>query len=102
MANASPRTTVTTRKAGNSVAYSTKSGALPEGERQKDAAQYIADMILELRNMAKANKLFQVMVPLEYACYEAFAIANKVESPPEEVERLNEISKFSENLENER
>ena len=43
--------------------------------------------------MAKAAKLFQVMVPLEYAYYEAFAVANRVEVPPEEAERLREFER---------
>lgn len=101
-ANVSPRMTISTRNTGVSEPSAINGILLPPGERQKDTAQYIADMILELRNMAKANQLFQVMVPLEYAYYEAFAVANKVEAPPEEVERLNELSKMSENIENER
>ncbi len=67
--------------------------------RQRDTAQYVADMILELRNMAKAAKLFQVLVPLEYAYYEAFTVANRVTVPPEELERLRELSKAGEGYE---
>ena len=67
--------------------------------QQRETAQYIADMILELRNMAKSAQLFQVMVPLEYSYYEAFAVANKVEVPPEEAERLRELSKVAAELE---
>ena len=63
--------------------------------RQRETAQYIADMILELRNMAKSVQLFQVMVPLEYSYYEAFAVANRVDAPAGEVERLRELSKAS-------
>ena len=48
-------------------------------------------MILELRNMAKAAKLFAVMVPLEYAYYEAFSTANRVAVPPMEIERLRKL-----------
>lgn len=59
---------------------------------QHDTAQYVADMILELRNMAKAAKLFTVMVPLEYAYYEAFSRANRVTVPPEEIERLRALA----------
>ena len=66
--------------------------AAPTPARQKETAQYIADMILELRNMAKSVRLFQVMVPLEYAYYEAFGIANRVDVPPGEADRLREIS----------
>ena len=70
-------------------------GFAPIEKQQKETAQYIADMILELRNMAKSAQLFQVMVPLEYSYYEAFAVANKVEVPPEEAERLRELSKVA-------
>jgi hypothetical protein len=60
--------------------------------RQRETAQYIADMILELRNLAKAAKLFNITVPLEYAYYEAFSVANRVDVPPEEVARLRRLS----------
>ncbi len=60
-------------------------------KRQRDTAQYIADMILELRNMARAAKLFTVMVPLEYAYYEAFSMANQVVVPLIEIERLRKL-----------
>jgi len=58
-----------------------------------ETAQYVADMVLELRNIAKAAKLWKVMVPLEFAYYEAYAVANRVDVPPEEVERLRQLSK---------
>ena len=70
-----------------------KKSILPPDNRQRETAQYIADMILELRNMAKSAQLYQVMVPLEYAYYEAFSVANKVEVPPEEAERIRALSK---------
>ena len=70
-----------------------KKSNLPPDKRQRETAQYIADMILELRNMAKSAQLYQVMVPLEYAYYEAFSVANKVEVPPEEAERIRVLSK---------
>ncbi len=93
------RATVHTRKAGKpSTNASIGVGDSPD-IRRKEAAQYISDLILELRNLAKANELFHVMVPLEYAYYEAFAAANKVEAPASEVERLKELSKVSEGLE---
>ena len=68
---------------------------------QLETAQYVADMILELRNMAKAVQLYTVMVPLEYAYYEAFSRANRVRVPPEEIERLRllaELAKETEKL----
>jgi hypothetical protein len=39
------------------------------------------------------------MVPLEYAYYEAFTVANRVEVPEGEVERIKELSKASQELE---
>lgn len=68
-------------------------GSAADAQRTRETAQYVSDMILELRNMAKAAKLFQVMVPLEYAYYEAFAVANRVDVPPEEAERLREFER---------
>lgn len=70
------------------------SGGAPMSQRQ--TAEYLVDIILELRNLARINKLFTVMVPLEYAYYEAFGIANRVDVPPEEVERIKALSKIGE------
>ena len=70
------------------------SGALTP--QQRDTAQYVADMILELRNMAKAVKLYSVVLPLEYAYYEAFSMANKVMVPQAEIDRIRELSRAAE------
>lgn len=67
----------------------------PRSLNPQETGQYISDMILELRNMAKAAKLFKVMVPLEFAYYEAFSAANKVEIPPDEAQRLAELSRVA-------
>lgn len=67
--------------------------------RQRDTAEYISEMILELRNLARVQQLYTVMVPLEYAYYEAFSVANRVEVPDGEVERIKELSKTSQKLE---
>jgi hypothetical protein len=61
--------------------------------RRKDLANYIADMILELRNMAKANNMPTLLGLLEVSFYEAFSIANQVEIPAEELEKLRELSR---------
>jgi hypothetical protein len=68
-------------------------------QRQRDTAEYISEMILELRNLARAHQLYTVMVPLEYAYYEAFTAANRVEVPQGEIERIKELSKISHDLE---
>ena len=65
-------------------------------ERQRDTAEYLADMILELRNLARSAGLHRVMVPLEFAYYEAFGTAHKVEVPPGEVERIKALSRAGE------
>ncbi len=62
-------------------------------QQQRETAQYVADMILELRNMAKAARLFTITVPLEYSYYEAFSIANRVQVPEGELERLRELAR---------
>ena len=95
--------------AAQDTAQATRSGGITGDDTPKmdqailqhDTAQYVADMILELRNMAKAAKLYTVMVPLEYAYYEAFSRANRVSVPPEEIERLKllaDAAKQSENV----
>ena len=67
--------------------------------QQRDTAHYVADMILELRNLAKGAKLHAVMVPLEYAYYEAFTAANRVDVPPDEITRINGLSQTLKKLE---
>jgi hypothetical protein len=77
------------------VSSSETSEGVAEGltAQQQDTAQYVADMILEMRNLAKAARLFTITVPLEYAYYEAFSIANRVKVPPEELERIRHLEK---------
>ena len=67
-------------------------------ERQRETAEYLADMILEFRNLARSMQLYTVMVPLEYAYYEAFGFANKVEIPAHEIERIKVLSKVGEDM----
>ncbi|MCX7351511.1 MAG: hypothetical protein NTZ54_19020 [Alphaproteobacteria bacterium] len=69
-----------------------------KADRQRDTAEYLADMILELRNLARSFELHTIMVPLEFAYYEAFGFAHKVEVPPGEVERIRALSKSAESL----
>lgn len=64
-------------------------------ERQQAIAQYISDMILELRNMAKSANLVKVLVPLEFAYYEAFSEANRVVVPEAERQRLERLSRMA-------
>ena len=60
--------------------------------RDREAAHYIADMILELRNIAKAEGLSGLQGFLELTYYEAFAAANKTVVPEEEYERLESMA----------
>ena len=76
------------------VQHSTRKTIVPDLETQRqETAQYVADMILELRNMAKAVKLHNVMAPLEYAYYEAFSVANQVDVPQDEIDRIRSLTK---------
>ena len=61
--------------------------------QDRELAQYIADMLLELRNMAKAAGLTTLLGLLEISFCEAFSIANKVEIPPGEIEKLKRLAK---------
>ena len=65
--------------------------------RQRDIAEYLANMILELRNLARSAQLHTIMVPLEFAYYEAFGTAHRVDVPEAEVERIRELSRTAEN-----
>lgn len=58
----------------------------------QEAAQYIADMVMELRNLAKAEKLHALREYLEVAYYEAFMQAHKTEVPPGEQEYLEQLA----------
>ncbi len=61
----------------------------------RETAQYIADMVLELRNMAKSLEMKTLQGLLEVSFYEAFSVANKTIIPEGEIEHLRELSKAS-------
>ena len=67
-------------------------------QRQRDTAEYLSDMILELRNLARSVKLHTVMVPLEFAYYEAFGVAHRVDVPSAEIERIRSLSRAAEEM----
>jgi hypothetical protein len=98
---------MTRRRAQASASAATDANALkivvPDGltpaERQRETAEYLADMILELRNLARGAKLHMVMVPLEYAYYEAFGAAHRVDVPEAEIERIKRLTRASEDAE---
>lgn len=64
-----------------------------KNSQEIEMAQYIADMLLELRNMAKSADLPTLLGLLELSFCEAFSIANRVEIPPGEIEELKRLSK---------
>lgn len=66
-----------------------------ENRTQRETAQYIADISLELRNLAKHNKLQTLQGLLEVTFYEAFSAANKIEIPENEIEHLKTLSRAS-------
>lgn len=59
----------------------------------QEVAQYIADMLIEMRNMAKASGFKTLWGLLEISFCEAFSMANKVEIPPGEIEKLNRLAR---------
>lgn len=59
----------------------------------QEVAQYLADMLIEMRNMAKAAGFKTLWGLLEISFCEAFSIANKVEIPPGEIEKLNRLAR---------
>ena len=60
-----------------------------------ETAQYVAEMLLELRNMAKSTDMKTLLGLLEGSFYEAFSVANKVLIPEGEIEHLRELSRAS-------
>ena len=66
---------------------------LEKEAQQRELAQYIADMLLELRNMARAAGFKTLLGLLEISFCEAFSVANKVEIPPGEIEKLRRLGK---------
>jgi hypothetical protein len=68
-----------------------KSAAL----KKRETAQYIADMVLELRNLTRGLDMKSLQGLLEVTFYEAATEANRVEIPPEEIEHLRILGQAS-------
>ena len=62
---------------------------------KRETAQYISEMALELRNLAKAHNLQSLQGLLEVAYYEAFSASTQIEPPPGELEHLATLSRAS-------
>ncbi len=80
------------------AAFKSRGPRLGSAETQRETAQYITDMVLELRNLARSAELKTLSGLLEIAFYEAFSLANKVEIPPAEVERLKALEAAAKNV----
>jgi hypothetical protein len=77
----------------NGILAETQSRSKPGASvSPRETALYIADMVLELRNLAKSTQLKSVQGLLEVTYYEAFSEANKVEIPQGETEFLETLS----------
>ena len=61
--------------------------------QEREMAQYIADMLLEMRNMARSAGFPMLLGLLELSFCEAFSIANRVEIPVGEIEKLKRLAK---------
>lgn len=97
LASAAPEYSTST-VGGEKIAIKGRQAAT--GPVAKDVANYVAEMILELRNISKSAKLYKVMVPLEFAYYEAFNAANQVDISAAELERIRELTAVGEALAN--
>jgi hypothetical protein len=71
----------------NLEVHMTRKSTLKKKSDHKEIAQYIADMVLELRIMAKSADLKTLQGLLEVSFYEAFSAANRVDIPPEYLDK---------------
>jgi len=62
---------------------------------KRETAQYIADLSLEMRNLAKSCNMPTLQGLLEVAYYEAFTMATDIQVPAGEAEHLQELSRAS-------
>ncbi len=76
---------------GPRIAVQSKNGN--GSQLPQEVAHYLADMTLELRNMAKSAGLKTLQGLLEISYYEAFSNANPVVMPEGEAEKLAEMSR---------
>jgi hypothetical protein len=61
-------------------------------DRQRETAEYIADLLLGLRKTAKRNELSFLVHLLEMAFYEAYVVAMQVEPDMAAIDALSQIS----------
>ncbi len=65
---------------------------------KRETAHYITELVLELTQLARGAELKSLSVLLEFAYYEAFSTANKVEVPPAEVKQLKALEQAAKDL----
>jgi hypothetical protein len=83
---------------GGIAAFKGRGSRLGSADAQRETAQYITDMVLELRNLARSAELKALSGLLEIAFYEGFSLANKVDIPQVEVERLKALEAAAKNV----
>jgi repressor of nif and glnA expression len=69
-----------------------------QDKKQHDVAEFAGDMLLELRNLARKAELRTLSSLLELSYYEAFSVANRVQLPEGESERMRTLEKFAASL----
>jgi hypothetical protein len=63
--------------------------------KKREMAQYMADMLLEMRNMSRTAGFPTLTSLFELAFCEAYSIANHVEPPEGELEKIAKLSRAS-------
>jgi hypothetical protein len=58
---------------------------------ERQTAEYVAEMILELRNLSKGKNMEDLRALLEISYYEAYGVAHAVDVPEGEQQHLDQI-----------
>jgi hypothetical protein len=67
--------------------------------QQRETADYVCDMVLELRNAVLACQLTELAEVLKQAYYKAYSVSHHAEVPTAEVEHIRALEKASEESE---
>jgi hypothetical protein len=67
--------------------------------QQREAADYVCEMILELRNVVLAGQLHELAEYLKRAYYKAYAVSHGVEVSAEQIRHIRVLEKASEESE---
>ncbi len=60
---------------------------------RRETAQFLSEMTLELRNLARGHHMTSLQGLLEVAYYEASLFATEIELPEDEIEHLRELAR---------